>query len=211
MIMSIPAREAMPRLAGVTPAESSGSEASFEALTAAALAGNPAAWEALVERLKRVVWRALGSFNLRSEDRKDVFAATFARLYEHLATIREPEKLPGWMATTARNEAIRLLRSDTHMVLTDRIDLGADATQPDPAVGLIDAELHRALHRALGRLSPACQDLLRLLTVDPPLSYAAIGKSLNMPHGSIGPNRQRCLERLRQTPELRPFVTRSLS
>ena len=48
----------------------------------------------------------VGGFGLSAEDRKDVFAAAFFRLFERIDTIREPHKLPGWMATTTRNEAL---------------------------------------------------------------------------------------------------------
>ena len=39
--------------------------------------------------------------------------------------------------------------------------------------------------------------LLRLLVADPPPSYEDVGAALDMPIGSIGPTRQRCLDRLR--------------
>jgi RNA polymerase sigma factor (sigma-70 family) len=178
----------------------------FDALVALALDGERLAWEELVERLHRVAWRAIAGFDLAVEDRKDAFAATFCRLYERLDTVREPAKLPGWVATTARNEVLTLLRSRRRDIPSDPIDLRLPAVQPDFASGLMDSELRDALQAALSRLSPACQELLRLLTVDPPLSYAEIGELLDIPHGSIGPTRQRCLERLRDAPELRPFL-----
>ena len=48
---------------------------------------------------------------------------------------------------------------------------------------------------------------MRLLTTDPPLSYDEISRILDIPRGSIGPLRQRCLERLRNSPELAPFTS----
>ena len=178
----------------------------FDGLVTLALAGERDAWEELVERLHRVAWRAIGGFDLAVEDRKDAFAATFCRLYERLDTVREPAKLPGWVATTARNEVLTLLRSRKRDIPTDDVDLRLPILQPEFAEAMMDAELRDALQGALARLSPACQELLRLLTVDPPLSYAEISEILDIPHGSIGPTRQRCLERLREAPELRPFL-----
>jgi RNA polymerase sigma factor (sigma-70 family) len=190
----------------MSPAARHLQSADFDALVTLALDGERAAWEELVERLHRVAWRAIGGFDLAVEDRKDAFAATFCRLYERLDTVREPVKLPGWVATTARNEVLTLLRSRQRDIPTDDVDLRLPLVQPEFAEGLMDAELRDALAGALARLSPACQELLRLLTVDPPLSYAEIGELLDIPHGSIGPTRQRCLERLREAPELRPFL-----
>jgi len=61
----------------------------------------------------------------------------------------------------------------------------------------IAAEDHAAFVAALQLVSPGCQTLLRLLTADPPLSYDDISALLDMPKGSIGPTRMRCLDKLR--------------
>lgn len=181
-------------------------DADFDRLVTAALAGEATAWEGLVARLQNVAWKAIGGFDLSAEDRKDAFAATFFRLFERLDTVREPAKLPGWVATTARNEVLTLLRSRRRDVPVDLDDLPVPAVEVDPLGALLRGEVQRALHEAMARLPRGCQQLLRLLTVDPPLSYAEIGELLDIPHGSLGPTRRRCLERLRATPELVPFL-----
>jgi len=178
----------------------------FEELVPRAIAGDRQAWEALVGRLQRVAWHSIAGFDLGDEDRKDAFAATFFRLNERLATIREPAKLPGWVATTARNEVHTLLRARRRLRATDPHDL---PLVPQPALsdeGLMNDELHGAVRRGFASLSARCQELLRLVTLDPPLSYAEVGDLLDMPHGSIGPTRQRCLDQLRGTAALRPFI-----
>lgn len=179
----------------------------FDSLVARALDGDSTAWEDLVERLHKVAWRAIAGFDLGEEDRKDAFAATFFRLYERLGSIREPAKLPGWVATTARNEVLTLLRGRRRATPAELTDEQVPAVEHEPTAHLLQRELQRALHAGLARLGPACQQLLHLLTVDPPLSYAEVGEVLGIPHGSIGPTRQRCLDRLRATPELRPFLS----
>ena len=55
-----------------------------------------------------------------------------------------------------------------------------------------------ALWKAFGQLAARCQALLRVLTADPPPSYAEVSAALGVPVGSIGPTRQRCLNNLRQ-------------
>ena len=154
-------------------------------------------------RLQRVAWRSIAGFDLGAEDRKDAFAATFFRLNERLATIREPAKLPGWVATTARNEVHTLLRARRRLrPPTPRPAAGAGPRRRRR--GLIDDELHGAVRPGFAALSARCQELLRLVTLDPPLSYAEVGDLLDMPHGSIGPTRQRCLDQLRGTPRCAP-------
>jgi RNA polymerase sigma factor (sigma-70 family) len=164
------------------------------------------AWRALVDRLKGVAWKVLYGYDLTEEDRKDAFASTFFRLYEHLGTIRELEKLPGWVATTARNEAHTIFRRRRNTVPMDTIGLRETPTVEEHDQVVAD-ELHVALRTAFTRLAPQSQALMRLLTTDPPLSYDEISRILDIPRGSIGPLRQRCLERLRNSPELAPFTT----
>ena len=47
------------------------------------------------------------------------------------------------------------------------------------------------------RLSEGCQQLLRLLTIEPALSYEEISDATGRPIGSLGPTRARCIERLK--------------
>ena len=175
-------------------------------LATRAIAHDQEAWRALVDRLKGVAWKVLYGYDLSEEDRKDAFASTFFRLYEHLAGIRELEKLPGWVATTARNEAHTIFRRRRHTVPMDTIGLREAATVEEPD-RVVAGELHAALHAAFARLNPQSQALMRLLTSDPPLSYDEISRLLDIPRGSIGPLRQRCLDRLRNSPEMAPFTS----
>jgi RNA polymerase sigma factor (sigma-70 family) len=177
----------------------------FTDLVERARGGDAAAWDAIVAGLQGVVWSTLSGFRLSAEDRNDVFSAVFFRLYERIDTIREPHKLPGWMATTTRHEALGIARSRQRT--EPRHDLGdREAVSPALDEPLLDAELHGAVRAAFSRLSPSQQELLRLLTTEPPTSYDEIAELLDIPRGSIGPTRQRCLERLRATPELQPFL-----
>ena len=72
---------------------------------------------------------------------------------------------------------------------------------------VIDAELNAALRVAFAQLPAACRQLLSMLMSDPPLSYAEISATLPIPIGSIGPQRARCLDRLRRSPSPPPSVT----
>ncbi len=65
---------------------------------------------------------------------------------------------------------------------------------------LIDAERNSALREGFRSLGPRCRDLLLMLMHDPPIAYSQISAELNIPVGSIGPSRARCLEKLRRSP-----------
>ena len=54
------------------------------------------------------------------------------------------------------------------------------------------------MHESLNRLGGRCRQLLLALYFDPAEpSYAEVAARLNMPVGSIGPTRARCLAKLK--------------
>jgi RNA polymerase sigma factor (sigma-70 family) len=177
----------------------------WDRLVERALDRDQVAWRELVDRLKGVAWKVLYGYDLSTEDRKDAFASTFFRVYERLGTIREPQKLPGWVATIARNEANTIARKRSRLVPMDELPLRG-VVEADHSEDLIDDELRRAMLAAFRRLPADMQVLLRLLTADPPIGYEEVGRLLDLPHGSIGPTRQRCLQRLRNSPELAAYL-----
>jgi len=168
------------------------------AVVGAASQGDRGAWNALVERYGALVWSVARAHRLGDADAADVFQTTWLRLVEHLGEIRNPDGIGSWLATTARHECLRILRVGQRHVLTDGFDLAEQTSSaPPPDAGLLAEERNAALWRALDQISARCRALLRMLAADPPPSYEEIGAALDMPIGSIGPTRGRCLEQLR--------------
>lgn len=165
-------------------------------LVRAAAAGDRRAWETLVGRFERLVWAVARAHRLSGADAADVVQTTWLRLVEHLDRVQDPERLGAWLATTARRECLRSLRSARREVPTDdgRLELVDDE---ELEVRISDARRDRALWAAFRKLPPRGQALLRLLASDPQPSYREISAALGMPIGSIGPTRARALEQLR--------------
>ena len=176
-----------------------GREQDDEALVEAARNGDQAAWDALVASHGSRVWAVARAHRLGSADAEDVFQVTFLRLVTHIDTLREPGRVGAWLATTARHECLRVLRRSGRAVPSgdDRVLDSADPLLPPLETRLVEGERQAALHVALGRLPERCQRLLRVLMADPEPSYEEVGRALEMPIGSIGPTRGRCLKRLR--------------
>jgi len=179
------------------------SPADDAALVRAAADGDQAAWDALVKRFGGLVWSIARSHRLGTADAADVSQTAWLRLVENLGRIRDPERVGAWLASTCRNECLRVIRRSGRQVPTDigaDIDLEAEETAAPPVdAALLAGERDTELWRAFARISERCQVLLRLLITDPPPSYEEVGEILDMPVGSIGPTRARCLEHLRRT------------
>jgi RNA polymerase sigma factor (sigma-70 family) len=170
-------------------------------LAQAALRGDQDAWDRLVDQFGGLVWAVARGHRLADAEAEDVFQVTWLRLVEHLASIRNLEGLGAWLATTARNECLRTIRRAGRQVPTEDVGLAmADDALPIHAA-LLATERDRALWDAFTQISERCQTLLRLLMADPPPAYDAVGAALDMPIGSIGPTRARCLDRLRSIAE----------
>lgn len=176
-------------------------------LVARCRAGEGAAWTALVQRYQRLVYAIVMRAGLDEHTAADVFQTVFARLLEHLPRLARPDRVQAWIVTTAKREALLLRRQGLRTVSLSADD---DNDGPNPADALADEaplaeavlsdlqQLH-GLRLALDRLDTRCRDLLLLLFSDEEdrLAYDEVARRLNMPVGSIGPTRARCLGKLR--------------
>ena len=72
--------------------------------------GDVTAWNAIVDRFAGLVWSVARRHRLSPSDAADVSQTTWLRLVEHIDRIQDPERVGGWLATTARHEALRVLR-----------------------------------------------------------------------------------------------------
>jgi len=171
--------------------------------------GDESAWNDLVDRFLPLVHAITSSFRLSAAEADDVNQTVWLRLVEHLDSIREPRALPGWLATTARNECLRTLRiADRSRPFDPQSASPFDnvATADSVEEPVLRAERLHALREALMELPESRRELLRLLVADPPLSYAQISAQLGIAVGSIGPLRGRAVEQLRNADALRPYL-----
>jgi RNA polymerase sigma factor (sigma-70 family) len=183
-------------------------------LLAAARDGNQAAWDELVTRCSTVLSRAARTYRLSDADVADVVQVTWLRLVENLDQIRDPGGLTGWLVTTCRREALRVVRLNGRCTPHDAGDpAGAFSRLPnddplsDPMDVLLRDEESKILRSALARLPTRQERLLReLMTVQGGAqAYVHVAAALRMPVGSIGPTRQRALRRLHADRTLQAF------
>lgn len=163
------------------------------AMVSRVAAGDQQAWNALVERYGAMVWSIVRAHGLTPSEAADVNQKVWLRLVENVRYLREPAWLPAWLATTARREAQLAVRQ---RALTHDLDIAEEPVLTNPT--LDDVVTDERVYRAFRQLPSRCQTIISLLLIEPRLSYAEIAAALNMPVGSIGPARARCLAHLRR-------------
>jgi RNA polymerase sigma factor (sigma-70 family) len=156
-------------------------------------AGDPAAWNELVERFSRYVYAiAVQAFRFPSHDAEDVFQEVFARIYEHLGRLRNDEAIRPWIAQLTRRVCIDKLRVSGREGLFDPDEL--ESAELDETLGRLDEAM--TVRAGLDAVGDACREILdRFFCRDE--SYRAIGEALDLPAGTIASRISRCLTKLR--------------
>jgi len=168
------------------------------------LAGEETAWEGLVSKYERLIYSTCRHNNLSQSEADDVFGQTCLLLLENLGRLKNRASLSSWLITTTNRQCWRYKKNlklvmplldpqDNHSKLWEQAD---DTDLPQDKV--LELERQQDVREALQQLAPRCQKLLWYLFYAPQEpSYAEIAAALKLPVASIGPNRARCLARLR--------------
>lgn len=167
------------------------------ALLRRVIEGDQRAWDELVEGFGGLVWSVARGYRLGSLT-DDVVQTVWLRLAENCDRIREPDRLAAWLATTTRNEALRVANKQKRLVSVGDLPEHVDATVSGIDELVTDSDTLSHVLQAFAKLSDTDQQLLRLLCTVPPLDYATIADLIDRPIGSIGPSRERCLKKLRR-------------
>lgn len=164
--------------------------------------GKSKAWERLLKKYERLVFSIPLNYGLSRDDAADISQLTFTILIQNLHTLSEDSRLGAWLATVARRHTWRLLERHRRETASEHVDLLAENAV---LIGKGDTEsiehweLTEWLHQGLSLISESCQNLLTALYFDPKQpSYAEVAEHLNMPLGSVGPTRARCLKDLKK-------------
>ena len=147
-------------------------------LVVACRAGDETAWNELVERFSRYVYAiASQAFRLGADEAEDVFQEVFARIYQRLDTLRDPEALRPWIGQLTRRECIDHIRASARELPAEEL--------PEQTEEMLDRiEEAFDVRAALGSLSEECREVLdRFFCRDE--SYRTIGEELGLPSGTI--------------------------
>jgi RNA polymerase sigma factor (sigma-70 family) len=165
--------------------------------------GDRASWDELVTRYHRLVRSIAAAHGLRGDDIDEVVQVVFTVLFKQLDRFHPDTRLAPWLATVSRRHVWRVLAQRRREVASETVPHdGGYRPVDEHADRLGEAEWLRA---GMDMLSGRCQQLLKALYISPDRSYVEVSEELNIPVGSIGPTRARCLEQLRRhLAELQP-------
>lgn len=162
-------------------------------------AKDPTAWEEILRRYGKLVSATVRSFRLQEADALDAVQMTWLRLAENAHRVKYPERLGGWLATTARHECLyilRQIRTSAELIETKPEITAESSLSPEQQV--VDADTSQWLWKLVDELSPRRRILLRALFTDCPRPYAEVARATGTPPGGIGPTRARALRQLRR-------------
>lgn len=161
--------------------------------------GDDGGLDDLVRLLSPVLWQVVRAYGLDRDLAEDVVQTTWLRLVHHRDSIKDAQGIGAWLTTTARREAARVAsrsRRDT-VAAPEELPVRAD-THPSAEREAMERSAAHQLWGAVGQLSQRCRRMLRVIAFSDRPDYADLATDLNMPIGSIGPTRGRCLDKLRR-------------
>ena len=164
------------------------------------LKGDATAWEALILRYRRFIYSFPAKFGFRMFDAADIFQGVCVSLLEHLHELKDEAKITAWLSTTASRQCMRV--SMEAQKETPTADEEFQDTL-DPSLNLEEIRLlneaQQDLRDCVERLPLKCRGLITMLYFDQSSpTYQEISDTLGMPVPAVGPNRARCLEKLRK-------------
>jgi RNA polymerase sigma factor (sigma-70 family) len=174
-----------------------------EELVERARRGDESAWETIVYKYQNLLYSIPLRAGLHRDLAADVLQEVFTTLFQKIETLEKPEFLRAWLVTTTQHKTIHLIHRERRGKPKSIDELEATVgfevldPQPLPDDSLIQLEQEKQIEAALASIDERCRRLLTLLYLNPHQTpYAEIAQMLDIPLGSIGPTRARCLEKL---------------
>lgn len=164
--------------------------------------GNEAAWDALIDKYKNLIYSIPLKWGIFADDAADIFQAVCLELLSELDHLRDPEALPAWLISVTYRKCIRFRREQARFSQSDPetgdLPEALDPEEP-PDEAIHEFQRAQALRDSIAALPARCRQLVQLLFYEnDPRPYREIAASLKIATGSIGFIRGRCLERLRK-------------
>ena len=158
-------------------------------LVTRARTGELTAFNDLVKKYERKIYRLAKNITQNDEDAEDVLQDTFLKAYEHLGDFQGNSKFYTWLVRIGVNEALMKLRkrkSDRTVPLDEPVDTGEETVvreiavwEDDPEQKYSQDELGKILNDAVQSLKPAFRTVFVLRDIEE-LSTEETAEALNI-------------------------------
>ncbi len=144
-------------------------------LVTAARAGDIPAFETLVNRYERKIFRLGMNITGSREDAEDVMQEAFLKAYQHLPEFEGNSRFYTWLVRIAVNQALMKLRKrrPNQVSLDEEIETGDDSFfrdvedwGPSPAERYEQTQLHDILNEAISELDPNFRIVFQLRDIE---------------------------------------------
>lgn len=157
---------------------------SDEALVAAYVGGDRAAFDELVRRYRRRVFGICMAYFGDAGDAEDAAQETFIALLRRASTFSGAAAFSTWMYRVTTNACNDMARKRARRPRSTGDDVAQLVDAADTADLLANRELGLELERALATLDPEYREVVVLHDVAG-MGYAAIGERLGLPVGTV--------------------------
>lgn len=164
------------------------------ALVARAAGGNAAAFEVIMRRHNRLLFRTVRSIVRDDAEAEDLVQEAYLRAWRALGSFRAESKLSTWLVRIAANEALGRLRHrhaqviplEAAMVSTEADVRAAmtDAAEHGPEAATQRAQLRRLLEARIDRLPEAFRTVFVLRAVEE-MSVEEVAQALAIPEATV--------------------------
>ncbi len=171
-----------------------------EWLVQGCIQGDQQAWEALIDKYKRLIFSIPIKYGASSADAADVFQAVCIEVLNSLPQLKNVQSLRSWLITVTIRQAYRWKKKQVNHVELDAMepDVAEALASIPPVETLEQLEQEQIVREVVAKLAPRHRELVQLLFFEqPPLPYAEIARRMGLATGSIGFIRGRCLDKLR--------------
>lgn len=151
--------------------------------------GDTEAFNDLVRRYERKIYRLAKNITQNDEDAEDILQDTFLKAYEHLGDFQGNSKFYTWLVRIGVNEALMKLRkrkSDRTVPLDEPVDTGEETVvreiavwDEDPEQKYSQEELAQILNDSVQSLKPAFRTVFILRDIEE-LSTEETAQTLNI-------------------------------
>ena len=169
--------------------------------------GDSAAWNSLIQRYEKSVYRFAYTLCRNYDDAADIAGQVFLRLYENIRTFRNESNFTSWLFRIVRNVYVdTCVRAPHrgHLSLDEGLELDGDIVahevadySPSPEQRYMEAEKKQLLDKAIRHL-PAYQRKMMEMYHGEGRSYEEIARETGLSLGTVKSRLSRARQMLRE-------------